>query len=397
VACWELAEVIGRLVTFDSCAALETGNKSEVELFAPSLAPTSSLPAGNPFWNGNYMNRLHVRLLCGFRSAAALVLVLLGMGHACAQRDPLPSWNDGPAKQAILTFVKDTTDRHGPNYVEPADRIATFDQDGTLWTEHPLYTQAMFALDRLGKLAPQHPEWRQQQPFKAVLEGNRQAMSKFTEKDWLEIVAVTHAGMSTEAFHDLVTQWIATAKDPRFHRPYTDLVYQPMLEVMRYLREKGFRTYIVTGGGQEFVRVYSERIYGIPPEQVVGSSIVTTYKQVNGKPVLMREPKVFFVDDGPGKAIGINLFIGKRPIAAFGNSGGDAEMLQWTQAGDGARLMMLVHHDDAKREYAYGPGGGLPETSVGTFSDALMAQAKQKGWVVISMENDWKRIFPFDK
>jgi phosphoglycolate phosphatase-like HAD superfamily hydrolase len=341
------------------------------------------------------MNRFFIRLPWGFRPTVALFLVLLGMSHARAQRDPLPSWNNGPAKQAILTFVRDTTDRHSPKYVEPGDRIATFDQDGTLWTEHPLYAQGMFALDRLGKLAPQHPEWRQQQPFKAVLEGDRQAMGKFTEADWLRIVAVTHAGMSTLTFDGLVKQWIATAKAPRFNRPYTDLVYQPMLEVMRYLREKGFRTYIVTGGGQEFVRVYSERVYGIPPEQVVGSSIVTTYKQVNGKPVLMREPKVFFVDDGPGKAIGINLFIGKRPIAAFGNSSGDAEMLQWTQAGDGARLMMLVHHDDAIREYAYGPAGGLPETQVGTFPDALMAQANKDGWVVISMANDWKRIFPF--
>jgi phosphoglycolate phosphatase-like HAD superfamily hydrolase len=342
------------------------------------------------------MDRIAARICWRLRATVALFL-LLGTGIALAQRDPLPSWNDGPAKQAILTFVKDTTDKHSSKYVEPVNRIATFDQDGTLWTEHPLYAQAMFALDRVGILASQHPEWKQKQPFKAVLEGDRAAMGKFTEADWLQIVAATHAGMSSQAFIDLVNQWITTAKDPRFHRPYTELVYQPMLEVMRYLRDKGFRTYIVTGGGQEFVRVYSERVYGIPPEQVVGSSIVTTYKEVNGKPVLMREPKVFFIDDGPGKAVGINLFIGKRPIAAFGNSSGDAEMLQWTQAGDGARLMMLVHHDDAKREYAYGPGGGLPETSVGSFSDALMAQAKQNGWVVISMENDWKRIFPFNK
>jgi phosphoglycolate phosphatase-like HAD superfamily hydrolase len=343
------------------------------------------------------MNRLCVCLACGIKSAAALLLLLLSMGEACAQRDPLPSWNDGPAKQAILRFVKDTTDRHSASYVEPEDRIATFDQDGTLWTEQPLYGQAMFAVDRVGKLAPQHPEWRQQQPFQAVLEGDRQAMGKFTEADWLQIITVTHAGMSTQEFDSLVTEWIATAKDPRFHRAYTDLVYQPMLEVMRYLREKGFRTYIVTGGGQAFVRAYSERVYGVPPEQVVGSSIVTKYQEADGKPVLMREPKVFFIDDGPGKAVGIDLFIGKRPIAAFGNSSGDAEMLQWTQAGPGARLMMLVYHDDAIREYAYGPAGGLPETHVGTFPDALMAQAKKDGWVVISMQKDWKYIFSFDK
>jgi phosphoserine phosphatase len=337
------------------------------------------------------------RLPSSVRPVVTLALLLFGICYAQGQTDPLPSWNDGPAKQAIVTFVQDTTDRHSAKYVEPGDRIATFDQDGTLWTEHPLYAQAMFALDRLRSLVSQHPEWRQQQPFKAVLDDDRETMSTFTEADWLQIIAATHAGMSTKAFEGLVQQWLAVAKAPRFDRPYTDLVYQPMLEVMRYLREKGFRTYIVTGGGQEFVRVYSERTYGIPPEQVVGSSIVTTYKQVDGKPVLMRDPKVFFVDDGPGKAIGINLFIGKRPIAAFGNSSGDAEMLQWTQAGDGARLMMLVYHDDAKREYAYGPAGGLPETHLGTFPDTLMTLAKKDGWVVISMRKDWKRIFPFDK
>ncbi len=311
--------------------------------------------------------------------------------------DPLPSWNDGASKKAILSFVKDTTERSSSKYVEPKDRIATFDQDGTLWTEHPLYGQAMFALDRLGKMAPQHPAWKETEPFKSVLSGDREAMSTFSEKDWMEIIAVTHSGMSTEDFQALVKEWITTAKAPRFDRPYTDLVYQPMLEVMNYLREKNFRTYIVTGGGQEFVRVYSEQIYGVPPEQVVGSSIVTTYDFANGKPVLMREPKPFFVDDGPGKAIGINMFIGKRPYAAFGNSGGDQQMLEWTQAGDGARLMMLVHHDDAKREYAYGPSGGLPNTHVGTFSEALMADAKKSGWNVISLKDDWKRIFAFEE
>ncbi len=331
------------------------------------------------------------------RATIAFSLLLFGVIGARAQSDPLPSWNSGPAKQAILSFVKDTTDKSSPKYVQPKDRIATFDQDGTLWTEHPLYGQAMFALDRLGKLAPQHPEWKQTEPFKAVLTGDREAMAKFTEKDWIEIIAVTHAGMGTEEFQALVKQWITTAKAPRFGRLYTDLVYQPMLEVMKYLRANGFRTYIVTGGGQEFVRVYSEKVYGVPPEQVVGSSIVTKYDNSSGKPVLMREPKVFLIDDGPGKAIGINLFIGKRPQAAFGNSGGDQQMLEWTQAGDGARLMMLVHHDDATREYAYGPGGGLPDTHVGTFSDALMSEAQKSGWIVISMKNDWKRIFAFEK
>jgi hypothetical protein len=236
-----------------------------------------------------------------------------------------------------------------------------------------------------------------------VLARDNAAMSKFTEADWLQIVAVTHTGMSNEAFAGLVKDWLATAKAPRFDRPYTDLVYQPMLEVMQYLRSNEFRTYIVTGGGQEFVRVYSEKVYGVPPEQVVGSSIVTTYVNANGKPVLMREPKPFFIDDGPGKAVGINMFIGKRPYAAFGNSGsadlksGDTQMLEWTQAGDGARLMMLVLHDDAKREYAYGPAAGLPDTHVGTFSEALLIEATKNAWVVISMKNDWRQIFPWEK
>jgi phosphoglycolate phosphatase-like HAD superfamily hydrolase len=329
-------------------------------------------------------------------SAAAAVLGAVG-GVSVAEENPLPSWNKGPARDAILTFVKQTTEKSSPKYVEPKDRVATFDQDGTLWTEHPLYGQAMFALYRLATMAPQHPDWNETEPFKSVLSGDREAMSKFSEKDWMEIVAVTHAGMSNEDFQALVTPWITTAKAPRFDRLYTDLVYQPMLEVMAYLRHKDYRTYIVTGGGQEFVRNYAERVYGVPPEQVVGSSIVTKYEYVSGKPVLMREPKPFFVDDGPGKAIGINMFIGKRPYAAFGNSDGDQQMLEYTQAGDGARLMMLVHHDDATREYAYGPGGGLPDTHVGTFSDALFAEANKNGWVVISMKDDWKRIYPFEK
>jgi phosphoserine phosphatase len=336
------------------------------------------------------------RRLLSLRTALALFVAVFGMTYARAQ-DPLPSWNEGPAKQAILAFVKDTTEKSSPKYVEPADRIATFDQDGTLWTEHPLYGQAMFALDRVGKMAPQHPEWKQKEPFKSVLAGDHAAMGKFTESDWMQIVAATHAGMSTEAFQGLVKDWLATAKAPRFDRPFTDLIFQPMLEVMQYLRANGFRTYIVTGGGQEFVRVYSERVYGVPPEQVVGSSIVTTYDNKSGKPVLMREPKVFFIDDGPGKAIGINLFIGKRPYAAFGNTAGDAQMLEWTQAGDGARLEMLVLHDDAKREYAYGPAVNLPDTHVGTFSEALLTEATKNAWIVISMKNDWKRIFPFDQ
>jgi phosphoglycolate phosphatase-like HAD superfamily hydrolase len=349
-------------------------------------------------------NNLSRRTFVSTGAAAAIFLrdgVALAAGQA--QSDPLPSWNDGPSKAAVLAFVRDATDKSSSKYVEPADRIATFDQDGTLWTEHPIYGQAAFALARVGELAPQHPEWKQKEPFKSVLARDNAAMAKFSEADWLQIVAVTHAGMSTEAFQKLVNDWITTAKAPRFDRLYTDLIYQPMLEVMQYLRANGFRTYIVTGGGQEFVRTYSERVYGVPPEQVVGSSIMTTYDNKSGKPVLMRDPKVFFIDDGPGKAVGINLFIGKRPQAAFGNSAsadfksGDTQMLEWVQAGDGARLMMLVLHDDAKREYAYGPASGLPDTHVGTFSNELLLKATKNAWVVISMKNDWKRIYSFDQ
>jgi hypothetical protein len=315
--------------------------------------------------------------------------------QTAASLNPLPSWNDGPAKQAILDFVRASTDHSSSSYVPPEDRIATFDQDGTLWVEHPLYTQAVFALDRVRILAAQHPEWETHEPFKALLSRDAN-VSAFTEKEWTEIIGVTHAGMSTEAFLGIVQQWLKTAKHPHFNRLYTELVYQPMLEVLTYLRANGFQTYIVTGGGQEFVRAYSKAIYGISPEQVIGSSIQTKFEMKDGKPVLMRLPKVFFIDDKGGKPIGINLLIGKRPYAAFGNSDGDREMLEWTGAGRGARLKMLVHHDDEKREYAYGPAGGLPGTKVGTFSDSLMAEAKNSDWTVISMKSDWKRIFAFE-
>jgi phosphoglycolate phosphatase-like HAD superfamily hydrolase len=330
------------------------------------------------------------------RLLTALALVAAATGVAHADGDPLPSWNEGKAKRAIVNFVRATTDKASPTYVRPEERVATFDQDGTLWVEHPLYTQAMFALDRVHALAPKHPEWKELPPFNAVLHNDKEAIAKLSESDWEKIVGATHAGMSTEAFLALVEDWLAKAKHPRFQRPYTELAYKPMLEVLRYLREKGFRTYIVTGGGQEFVRAYAERVYGLLPAQVVGSSVLTKYvTDAQGKPLLEREPKVFFVDDHDGKPVGINLFIGQRPQAAFGNSDGDAEMLRWTQAGGGARLMMLVYHDDAEREYAYGPAGGEPDTKVGTFPQTLMDEAKQSGWIVVSMKKDWKRIFSF--
>ena len=320
-------------------------------------------------------------------------LLVATAANAQATSGVLPSWSDGPAKHAILDFVRATTDRSSKNFVGPEDRIATFDQDGTLWVEHPLYTQAMFALERVHMLAPQHPEWRTQEPFKAVLSNDLPALAQFSERDWAEIIFATHAGMSQVAFLEIAGQWLATAKHPRFKRLYTELVYQPMIEVLNYLRANQFETFIVTGGGQDFVRAYGQRVYGIPTQKIIGSSIATKYEYKDGKPELMRLPKLFFNDNFGGKAVGIDLFIGKRPYAAFGNSTGDQQMLEWTGAGEGARLKMLVQHDDAQREYAYGPAGGLPDTKVGTFSDALMTEAKTRDWIVISMKNDWKRVF----
>lgn len=308
---------------------------------------------------------------------------------------PLASWNEGPAKAALLSFVSATTEPSNKNFVRPEDRVATFDQDGTLWVEHPLYTQAMFALDRLQALAPQHPEWQSQEPFKAVLSNDKAALAHFSEADWAEIIFLTHSGMNQAAFREIAGQWLATAKHPRFQRLYTDVVYQPMIEVLRYLRANGFKTYIVSGLGQYFMRIYTERVYGIPSEQVLGSSVITKYEIANGTPELMREAKLFLYSNFGGKPVAIDLFIGKRPYAAFGNSTGDRQMLEWTGAGDGARLKMLVHHDDPTREYAYGPSGGLPDTTVGTFDQSLMEEAKSRGWIVISMKKDWKRVFAF--
>jgi hypothetical protein len=321
-----------------------------------------------------------------------LIALLAAAAAAQQSTDPLPSWNDGPAKKAILEFVRATTDKASPKFVPPEARIGTFDQDGTTWVEQPMYTQVVYCLERVRVVAEKKPELKNVEPFKTVLSGNREAMAKLSMKDLEKILAATLTGMTVEEFNAEVKKWLATAKHPRWNRPYTELVYQPMLEVMRLFRANGYKTYFVTGGGQDFVRVYSEQVYGIPPEQVVGSAGATQFGYDKaGKPILTKVPKLLLMDDKAGKPEGIHLVIGRRPVAAFGNSVGDKEMLEYTQAGDGARLMMLVHHDDAQREFAYGP-----KSKVGTFSDALMAQAKQKGWIVISLKNDWKRIFAFE-
>ena len=319
---------------------------------------------------------------------------LFSTSEVSAADDPLPSWNDGPTKQSITEFVAAVTAKDSADYVAPEDRIATFDNDGTLWPSHPMYTQLAFALDRIKELAPQHPEWKTKQPFKAVLDNDLEALAAASEKGMVELVMASHAGMSTADFEAIVSDWFEKARHPRFKRRYTELAYQPMLELLTFLRANDFKTYIVSGGGVEFMRPITESVYGIPPEQVVGSTIKTKYEIRNGEPVLMRLAEVDFIDDKTGKPVGINKFIGKRPIAAFGNSAGDREMLEWTGAGDGARLMMLVFHDDAEREYAYGPANGLPGTKFGTFPQTLMDEAKEKGWVVINMKNDWKTIFP---
>lgn len=334
--------------------------------------------------------------------ACAAALLALGAGCATAQPlgDPLPSWNDGPAKQAIVEFVAKTTRAGSPDFVPPAERIATFDQDGTLWVEQPMYAQVMYCLERVPALVKEKPELAKVAPFSTVLEllhGDRAAMEKLNLEDIEKVAVATLTGMSVETFQAEAKQWLAEAKDPRWKKPYTELTYQPMQEVLKYLRAYGFKTYIVTGGGQDFVRVYSEQVYGIPPEQVVGSVLGTKYGyDKDGKPFLTRESKLLLNDNDAGKPEGIHLMIGRRPVMAVGNSTGDQQMLEYTQAGSGARLCLLVLHDDAQREYAYGPAQGLPPSKVGTFTRALYGQAKRDGWTVISMKNDWKRLFAFE-
>jgi phosphoserine phosphatase len=332
---------------------------------------------------------------------AGLLLVALGLpATATHAQNPLPSWNEGPAKQAILEFVKATTTQGGPQFVPVEARIATFDQDGTLWVEHPMYTQVMYCLERVPDLVKAKPELKNKPPFNTVLEllhGDRAAMEKLNMKDLEVIAAATLSGMSVEDFKAEVKKWIAQAKDSRWKRSYLELTYQPMQELLRYLRANGYKTYIVTGGGQDFVRVYAEQTYGIPPEDVVGTAGGTKYGyDKSGKPFLTKEPKLVLNDNFAGKPEGIHLMIGRQPYAAFGNSTGDKQMLEYTKAGDGTRLAMIVLHDDATREYAYGPAQGLPDTKVGTFTQALYDEAKKNGWIVISMKNDWKKIFAFE-
>jgi phosphoglycolate phosphatase-like HAD superfamily hydrolase len=331
-------------------------------------------------------------------SRAIALAALLAVGVTVqAQTDPLPSWNEGPAKKAIVEFVRTTTTQGGPQFVPAAERIATFDQDGTLWVEQPMYSQVMYCLDRVPAVVKAKPELAKVEPFKTVLSGNREAVAKLPLPELEKILVATLTGMSVEAFNGEVKKWLAEARDPRWKRPYTELTYLPMQEVLKYLRDNGYKTYIVTGGGQDFVRVYAEQTYGIPPEQVVGTAGGTKYGYAkDGKPFLTKEPKLLLNDNNAGKPEGIHLMIGRRPYAAFGNSTGDRQMLEYTKAGDGARLAMLLLHDDAKREYAYGPAQGLRDTKVGTFTQALYDEAKKKGWTVISMKDDWKKIFAFE-
>jgi hypothetical protein len=327
--------------------------------------------------------------------AVMLCMGLLAAAPTQARRDELASWNDGPAKKSIIDFVKATTDKASADYVPPGERIATFDNDGTLWSEQPMYVQAMFALDRVKALAPQHPEWQTQEPFASILKGDLKAALAGGDKALLEIVMATHAGMTTDEFQAIVKDWIATAKNPATKRPVLEMVYQPMVELLAYLRAHGYKTFIVSGGGIEFMRPWAEQTYGVPPEQVIGSSIKTKYEMRDGKAVLVRLPEIDFIDDKDGKPVGINQHVGRRPVAAFGNSDGDQQMLEYTTAGiGGSRLAMLVLHDDKAREFAYGPATGLPDSHVGVFTQALYDEAKQRGWIVISMKDDWRQVFP---
>jgi phosphoserine phosphatase len=323
------------------------------------------------------------------KTLLAALLVAFASGCTAAQaQDPLPSWNEGPAKSAIVEFVAAVTDENGNDYVEPAERIAVFDHDGTLWVEYPLYTQILFAFDRVKALAPQHPEWKTTQPFKALLEGDMETVGASGAKGVMEILVATHTGMTAEEFEQEASNWLATTKHPKFDRLYSESIYQPQLELLAYLRAQGFKTFIVSGGGIAFMRPITEKNYGIPPQQVVGSSVVTEFQVKDGQPVLVRQPKVDFVNDKAGKPVGIYQHIGRRPILAFGNADADMQMIEYTMAGEGRRLGLFVHHTDADREYAYDR-----ESHIGTLDKAL-DQADANGWIIVSMKDDWKSVFP---
>ena len=363
------------------CTAGPTGakNSGQAGIGARRLPASKDQPE---LMETNAMKMKHT-LIC------VLTLIFATICHDAAvagAADPLPSWNDGKTRQSILAFVKKVTTPGTPDFVPPAERIAAFDNDGTLWAEKPMYFQLFFALDRVRALAPQHPEWKDQEPFASLLKGDvKQAMAGGM-KSMLEIVMATHAGMTTTAFEKIVKDWIATARHPQTQRPYTEMVYQPMLELLAFLRENGFKTFIVSGGGIEFMRPWTEAVYGIPPEQVVGSSIKTKFEMRDDGPVLVRLPEMNFIDDRDGKPVGINSHIGRRPVAAFGNSDGDLQMLQWTAAGHGARFALLVRHTDAEREYAYDEG-----------ASKALGEAQANGWTVVDMKQDWKTVYPPEK
>lgn len=324
--------------------------------------------------------------LLGFIFLLLIGLPLLALSE---DADPLPTWQEGQVKQAIIDFVQEVTDPNNPGYVPPAERIATIDNDGTLWVEQPLYTQTIFAIDRVKALASQHPEWATTEPFQTILNGDMKAIAALSPQDLAKIIATTHAGMTVEAFHQLVKDWLSTAVNPHFNRPYTELVYQPMLELMAYLRANGFKIYIVTGGGQEFVRVFADHLYDVLPENIIGSAGKTDYTYQNGQPVLIKLSDVELIDDKEGKPEAINLFIGRKPIIAIGNSDGDQQMLEWAKSAGKDTLAILIHHDDAVREFAYDT-----DSKIGTFSAALMQEAEKNGWQIVSMAKDWKIIFP---
>ena len=324
---------------------------------------------------------------------AALLAVSVALARAqdTLPQNPLPSWNDSASKKAITAFVEKVTKEGSPDFIAPEERIATFDNDGTLWAEQPMYFQGFFALDRVKALAPKHPEWKTKEPFASLLKGDMKAVAAAGDKGVAEIIAATHSGMTTEEFNTIVKDWLKTAKHPKTKRPYDQMIYQPMLELLAYLRANGFKTYIVSGGGVEFMRAFAEDAYGIPPEQVIGSRGEVKFEIQDGKPALVKQPKIEFIDDGPGKPVAINAIIGRRPVMAFGNSDGDLQMLEWTAAGSGPRFCLYVHHDDDAREWAYDRTSKIGKLDKG------LDEAAAKGWTVVSMKDDWATIFPPEK